>query len=351
MNDISLSRDIQDLYLELLLADNNEADSLSAALQKLAIVVQNAHTAGALSIAATTSKLIDSVDAVRSQIPPQEAVPLLLEGLKTLEAELTAGQANTAAASQVESRPAAESSNSLADDPELLQDFVLEAREHLAVVETQLLVLEQNPLESEPTHACFRAIHTIKGIAGFLELNDIREVSHEGETLLDNLRNGVLSVTPALIDVLLRTADFLKQEVTAVEARLAGQPRQAQTDHQELLQSLRDAKTPRQEPPLSPDGPLNPEPAVVDPSSSLFPLESSETPPELPATPIAQSPATVVTGPAPEAKPLLAPALDLAPPKKSVDAKKTTEAKAQVVSRSVKVDMEKLDYLADSTLR
>ena len=53
------------------------------------------------------------------------------------------------------------------------------------------------PAARDPIHAIFRAFHTIKGIAGFLELQEIRELSHETETLLDEARNGRLEPGPA----------------------------------------------------------------------------------------------------------------------------------------------------------
>src|SRR5208282_3326732 len=91
----------------------------------------------------------------------------------------------------------------IAEDPELIHDFVNEAAEHLASIESEVLALERDPAAADPLNAAFRSFHTIKGLAGFLELTDIREVSHEVETLLDQARNGQLAVTPALIDVVL----------------------------------------------------------------------------------------------------------------------------------------------------
>ena len=60
--------------------------------------------------------------------------------------------------------------NALASDPELLGDFILESTEHLTTIEPQLLTLEQDPANAEAIHAIFRGFHTIKGLAGFLEL-------------------------------------------------------------------------------------------------------------------------------------------------------------------------------------
>src|SRR5215471_14490421 len=89
--------------------------------------------------------------------------------------------------------------NALAQDPELLSDFILESREHLATIESQSMVLEQTPADSEAIHAIFRGFHTIKGLAGFLEQARIQETAHEVETLLDRARNGQGQITPKVI--------------------------------------------------------------------------------------------------------------------------------------------------------
>ena len=52
--------------------------------------------------------------------------------------------------------------NPLAEDPELLSDFILEAREHLVSIEAQSLVLEQDAANAEAVHSVFRSFHTIK---------------------------------------------------------------------------------------------------------------------------------------------------------------------------------------------
>ena len=112
--------------------------------------------------------------------------------------------------------------SSLAQDPELLSDFILESREHLATVESQSMVLEQNPADAEAIHAIFRGFHTIKGLAGFLELPRIQEIAHEVETLLDRARNGQMQITPDVIDVMLAGADYLRESIDQVEASLHG---------------------------------------------------------------------------------------------------------------------------------
>ena len=110
--------------------------------------------------------------------------------------------------SLAEAIPSPAPAPSLAQDPELLGDFILESREHLASIVSRMLVLEQTPADMEAVHSAFRGFHTIKGLAGFLQLPIIQEVAHEVETVLDLARKGKLSFTPAAVDVVLESADY-----------------------------------------------------------------------------------------------------------------------------------------------
>ncbi|HEV2198772.1 MAG TPA: chemotaxis protein CheA [Bryobacteraceae bacterium] len=174
---------------------------------------------------------------------------------------------------------------SLAQDPELIRDFVNEALEHLASVEAAVLALERDPAAADPLHATFRSFHTIKGLAGFLELADIREVSHEVETLLDRARNRELPVTTALIDVVLDSADYLKRAVAWVDAGLRGDAG-APPETAVLLARVRQALEDR--PPVGSSGstpPLAAREQVALPAAGSSPPDPSlvTSPPDRPA--------------------------------------------------------------------
>ena len=134
--------------------------------------------------------------------------------------------------------PNASSTNSLAQDPELVGDFILESREHLASIEKNMLTLERNPEEREAVHAVFRGFHTIKGLAGFLEFMPIRDVAHEVETLLDLARNGKLAIGGSVVDVVLESVDYLKQSIQTVESSLQGGLVESLSDNPQLLNRL-----------------------------------------------------------------------------------------------------------------
>ena len=128
---------------------------------------------------------------------------------------------------------------SLAQDPELLADFLLESREHLADIEAQVLTLERDPRASEALNAVFRGFHTIKGLAGFLELWDVQKLSHEVETILDSARNLRLDLTPPAIDVILESADHLRRWLTHLDGTLQGRPPEPPPAAGALLERIR----------------------------------------------------------------------------------------------------------------
>jgi len=101
-------------------------------------------------------------------------------------------------------------------DAELLQEFVAEALELAAEVEDKLLALEQNPEDADILNAVFRAFHTIKGSAGFMNLTAVVSACHLTENLFDALRQGKAQVTPQAVDVALRASGFVADQLGAL---------------------------------------------------------------------------------------------------------------------------------------
>ena len=161
----------------------------------------------------------------------------LQSGLAQLQEALD--RANTAPSEGEEAPAAPAQANVLAQDRELVAEFILEAREHLASIEAQLLALEQTPGDPEPIHSIFRGFHTIKGVAGFLEFSAIQQVAHEVETLLDMARNALLAVTPAVIDAVLAGSDYLTGEIGRVEREMNGAAATPAGENQALLEMIR----------------------------------------------------------------------------------------------------------------
>ncbi len=105
------------------------------------------------------------------------------------------------------------------EEIEVLKGFLEEARDHLEGIEDRILQLEEDQSQ-ELVNAIFRPVHTIKGTAAFLGLNDIKELCHETETVLDGIRKGKLEVNSELVDLLLSAVDTVAQMLAATEKAL-----------------------------------------------------------------------------------------------------------------------------------
>lgn len=105
------------------------------------------------------------------------------------------------------------------NDPELLNEFVVESLEHLADVENQLLSLEgnENGVDVPMVNKVFRAVHSIKGAAGFLGLTTLESLAHRGEEVLDGLRNNSIRPTNEVVNALLRATDRLKALLASID--------------------------------------------------------------------------------------------------------------------------------------
>ena len=92
-----------------------------------------------------------------------------------------------------------------------MDDFTLEAKEHLENIEEDFLKLESQAadVDKELIDKVFRAIHSIKGGAGFVQLPNISELSHVMETLLEKIRTKEIKPQSDIIDCLLTGCDLL----------------------------------------------------------------------------------------------------------------------------------------------
>ncbi|MBU2793125.1 chemotaxis protein CheA [Acidithiobacillus thiooxidans] len=96
-------------------------------------------------------------------------------------------------------------------DMEILQDFLPEAAELLENAQSEALTLENNPDDANAIAALFRAFHTLKGGAGFLEAANMVDWCHHLEDLLDKIRSGKLRITPEMSDVILKGIDVVQR--------------------------------------------------------------------------------------------------------------------------------------------
>jgi two-component system chemotaxis sensor kinase CheA len=91
--------------------------------------------------------------------------------------------------------------------------FLSESREYLSAMNHHLLELEREPGAEEPVRAIFRAVHTVKGMSATMGYQAVADLAHELESVLDRVRRGEQTVTPALMDALFESADALELAV------------------------------------------------------------------------------------------------------------------------------------------
>ncbi len=104
---------------------------------------------------------------------------------------------------------------------EFIKGFLEETGEHIEAIEAALLEVERAPEDSTHIDNLFRPFHTIKGMAGFLNLQDINRLTHEVETIMDQARKGKRKVTPGLIDLVFDVVDVLKVQVNSIASHMA----------------------------------------------------------------------------------------------------------------------------------
>jgi two-component system chemotaxis sensor kinase CheA len=108
-----------------------------------------------------------------------------------------------------------------------IDTFRNEAEEHLVTLEESLLEMEQSPDDLDLIAKSFRAMHSIKGSGSMFGFNDLSAFTHHIESAFDKIRNGLYSVTPELISIMLDSKDHITgmlehTEQTQVQA-LVGQ--------------------------------------------------------------------------------------------------------------------------------
>ena len=166
---------------ELAAGDSLRADALR----------ERASSAGQLLERIVLSDVDDSAAALRQVNSTVAELQQLINGTLSPEQLTSVPEASPEPASPASETPepqAAASDPSTAlnpDDIPLVVEFIGEALSHIESAEAGVLQLEENPEDLEVLAAIFRAFHTIKGVAGFLNLKEIGSLAHAAENLLD----------------------------------------------------------------------------------------------------------------------------------------------------------------------
>ncbi|OQW65408.1 MAG: chemotaxis protein CheA [Nitrospira sp. ST-bin5] len=101
---------------------------------------------------------------------------------------------------------------------EILNDFLTETTEMIDGLDQKFVELETQPDNKDLLNEIFRAMHSMKGSAGFLGFNHLVDVTHRAESILNKLRQGEMAVVPQIITVILETVDTVKLIMTEIRS-------------------------------------------------------------------------------------------------------------------------------------
>ncbi|MEZ7171419.1 chemotaxis protein CheW [Sporosarcina sp. OR05] len=108
------------------------------------------------------------------------------------------------------------------DTNQYLEMFLDESKEHLQSCNEFLLKLEKNPEDLAIVNEVFRSAHTLKGMSATMGYEDIADLTHKMENVLDAIRNAKIRVTTELLDVVFKAVDELEEMVMDIEAGGSG---------------------------------------------------------------------------------------------------------------------------------
>lgn len=97
------------------------------------------------------------------------------------------------------------------DLSQYLEIFIDETKEHLQTLNDQVLVLEAEPDNIDTVNEIFRAAHSLKGMAGTMGFKRMQRLTHDMENVFSEIRNGKMSVTPDLVDVVFKCLDAIEE--------------------------------------------------------------------------------------------------------------------------------------------
>ncbi|WP_164667700.1 chemotaxis protein CheA [Virgibacillus doumboii] len=104
------------------------------------------------------------------------------------------------------------------DTKDYIEVFLDESNEHLQAINDNLLKLEKQPADLDIVNEIFRSAHTLKGMAGTMEFEDIASLTHKMENVLDKIRNQELEVNEKVVDIIFEALEDLEEMVSAISS-------------------------------------------------------------------------------------------------------------------------------------
>jgi two-component system chemotaxis sensor kinase CheA len=224
--------DVEELASAIVVADPADAESIALVKKLLAGAAEDAKqqelaepVSEALQDALTAGKLLD-------QNPDAKACASVAEAVEALQKVIVACHRARAASCkykhgqpvQLGKAPAKAQSFAAvkqrdADTIALIGEFLSEGEEGLSRADQILMTAERNGASGDAINGLFRVFHTIKGVAGFLELFDIQSLAHTTETMLNCCREGLFPLSGGRLDLVFDSTAVMRRIL--IELRVA----------------------------------------------------------------------------------------------------------------------------------
>ena len=120
------------------------------------------------------------------------------------------------------------------DLSQYLEMFIDETKEHLQNLNDQVLVLEAEPDNIDTINEIFRAAHSLKGMAGTMGFKRMQRLTHDMENVFSEIRNGKMSVTPDLVDIVFKCLDAIEEYLDCI----INTSDEGENDNEELINML-----------------------------------------------------------------------------------------------------------------
>lgn len=120
------------------------------------------------------------------------------------------------------------------DLSQYLEIFIDETTEHLQTLNDQVLILEAEPDNIETVNEIFRAAHSLKGMAGTMGFKRMQRLTHDMENVFSTIRDGKMSVTPDLVDVVFKCLDAIEEYLGCIKETSD----EGENDNDEIINQL-----------------------------------------------------------------------------------------------------------------
>ncbi len=239
---------------------------------------------------------------------------------QTTEEEIIQNSGTTVGENPMESSKQSSKQDALFEDilitDEMRLSFIAEGTEQLETVEQCFLQLKKNNNDPQIMHTAYRAIHSFKGNSGFMHFHDLQDISHMLETVMEQMKEGIIQPEPSSVSFMLATIDTLRE--TVVDMSDGGNGSVATLDaYKDLILDVFPGCFTNGAPAKTSESPIT--------ESSILPKETT--------TPIKTEVVEQVTTPKASEKPTTD--ADSAPTKK----------RTSIVRQDIRVDLSKLDTI------